>query len=127
MPQTILLIDDSRTMREVLKVYLMGGRFSFLEAETGAQALDLLRLGDVDLVIADINMPEMDGFQFVRAVRASNMARVRDVPIILVTSDKSEEVRQHVKDVHVDAFMQKPVSAGKLVACVEQLLDGKGR
>jgi two-component system chemotaxis response regulator CheY len=123
-PHKVLLIDDSRTMREVLKVYLMGGRYEFVEANTGSYALDVLRRERVDLVIADVNMPQMDGFQFVRAVRASNTSTVRSVPIILVTSDKSEHVRQQARDVHVDAFMQKPVSATKLLECVEKLLDG---
>lgn len=126
MPQKILIIDDSRTMREVLKVYLMGGRYGFLEAESGARALDILRLELVELVIADINMPAMDGFAFVRAMRANLMPRVRTVPIILITSDKSEEIRDRVKDAHVDAFLGKPVDAGELVAAVEKILGLQG-
>jgi len=58
MPKTILLLDDSRTVREVLKVYLMGHDFTFLEAEDGEQALEILRAGQVDLVLADIKPPE---------------------------------------------------------------------
>ena len=118
----VLLIDDSRTMREVLKVYLMGGKYEFVEAESAARALDLLRTEPVEVVIADVNMPKMDGIQLLHALRRHEDPHVRGIPVILITGDKSEDVHARLKDAHADAFLQKPLRAESLVALVEQLL-----
>jgi CheY-like chemotaxis protein len=118
----VLLIDDSRTMREVLKVYLMGGEYTFAEAESAELALVLLRTTEVDLIVADINMPGMNGIEFVHALRSDALPRVREVPVILVTGDKSEETVSRVRDAHPDAFLRKPLDAEKLLRTVELLL-----
>jgi len=118
----VLLIDDSRTMREVLKVYLMGGKFTFDEAESAERALEILRTANVDLIVADINMPGMNGIEFVQAVRSDPLRRVRNVPVVLVTGDKSEETVSRVRDAHPDAFLRKPLDAEKLLRTVELLL-----
>ena len=125
MTHKILLVDDSRTMREVLKVYLMGGAYDFVEADNAARALDLLRLIPVDVVIADVNMPKMDGFEFVRNVRASELPNVRHMPIILLTGDKTQGLRGKSVAAQADAFLLKPVESDRLVEIVTQLLSEK--
>jgi CheY-like chemotaxis protein len=118
----VLLIDDSRTMREVLKVYLMGGKYEFEEAESAQRALEILRTTQVDLVIADINMPNMDGFELLEVIRSSELPTVRAVPIVLVTSDKTEAMKKRIRDSKADAFLQKPIQADRLVDTVERLV-----
>ncbi len=125
MPYKVLIIDDSRTMREVLKVYLMGGKYEFIEAESATRALDVLKLVPVDLIIADINLPRMDGITFLHHVKESNLPRLRSVPVILVTGDKSEELQDRLRGAHADAFLQKPLDAERLVEVVERLLHEK--
>jgi two-component system chemotaxis response regulator CheY len=122
LPFKVLLIDDSRTMREVLKVYLMGGKYDFIEAENATRALDLLRLMRIDLVIADINMPKMDGIRFVQTLRHSDLPQLRTIPVILVTSDKSDETRDRARGSDANAFLPKPLDAHALVDVVERLI-----
>jgi two-component system, chemotaxis family, chemotaxis protein CheY len=125
MTHTILLVDDSRTMRAVLRVYLMGATYEFIDAEDAARALDILRLVPVSLIIVDVNMPEMDGISFVRRVRASDRPAVRDVPIILITSDKADDLPAKSADARADAFLTKPVKPEVIAQIVRDLLADK--
>jgi two-component system chemotaxis response regulator CheY len=122
MTTTILLVDDSKTMREVLKVYLMGREFEFLEADTGERGVHLLRLMPVDLVLVDLRMPKMDGLSFLRHVRTSELATMRRVPIIVVTAEKNSEWQLHARAAGADAFLQKPLDAQRTIEVVERLL-----
>lgn len=122
MTRQILLIDDSPTMREILKVYLMGRGFSFIDCPGGAKALDILATQPVDLIIADINMPKMDGLTFVRTLRANEKPSVRDVPVILVTGDRAEDLRARGREAGANGFLQKPLSSEKLMQLVDELL-----
>jgi two-component system chemotaxis response regulator CheY len=122
MTQTILLVDDSKTMREVLKVYLMGRDFEFLEADSGERGLHLLRLMPVDLVLVDLRMPKMDGLAFLRHVRTSELATMRRVPIVVVTADKNSDWQSHARAAGADAFLQKPLDSQRTIEAVERLL-----
>lgn len=122
MTSQILLIDDSPTMREILKVYLMGRGFSFIDCPGGAKALDVLETQPVDLIIADINMPKMDGITFVRALRANDKPSVRDVPVILVTGDRADDLRARGREAGANGFLQKPLSSETLMQLVDELL-----
>jgi two-component system chemotaxis response regulator CheY len=124
-PFQVLLIDDSRTMRQVLKVYLMGGKYEFIEAESATRALDLLRVMRIDLVIADVNMPRVDGIAFVEAARASDLPQVAKVPIILVTGDKSKEMQARIMEAKADGSLTKPLDSDRLVQIVEGLLASR--
>ncbi|MBK6691731.1 MAG: response regulator [Myxococcales bacterium] len=122
MVKQILLIDDSATMREILKVYLMGRGFSFIDCPGAARALEILSSQPVDLIIADINMPKMDGLTFVRAVRVHELEAVRTVPVILVTGDRADDLKTRGRDAGANGFLQKPLSSDQLMMLVDQLL-----
>ena len=98
MIHTILLVDDSRTMREVLKVYLMGRKFDFVEADGAERALQLLRLLPVSLVIVDLKMPKMDGVDFLLQMRASELPLLRRIPRPDRTPDRSRPGRRGGRD-----------------------------
>jgi two-component system chemotaxis response regulator CheY len=121
-PYRVLLIDDSRTMREVLKVYLMGGQYEFVEAESALRALEILRVEQVDLIIADVKMPGMDGIEFLRTVRSNQKAGTRPPPTILITGDKSFDILSRAEEARPDALLHKPLSSDRLVQLVEELL-----
>src|SRR5260370_21748780 len=111
----ILLVDDSRVVRDVIKVQLMGSGIEFIEATDGDQALRLLRHETVDLIISDIQMPTMDGLTFVKRVRHHTRGEIRDVPIIRLTASKSPD--QHAREglaAGASAFLQKPVASANL-------------
>ncbi|MDP9035585.1 MAG: response regulator [Myxococcota bacterium] len=122
MPQTILLVDDSKTMREVFKVYLMGRQFEFLEAEDGQRALRILRLLPVSLVIVDLKMPKMDGLAFLTHLRASERPALRLVPVILVTAEKSSEWEGAGQTAGANAFLQKPLDSKRAIEAVDRFL-----
>ena len=125
MSRQILLIDDSATMREILKVYLMGRGFSFIDCPGAARALEILASQHVDLVIADINMPKMDGLTFVKTLRAHAQPSVRDVPVILVTGDRTEDLKSRGREAGANGFLQKPLSSEKLMQLVDDLLPNR--
>ncbi|WXH31074.1 Chemotaxis protein CheY [Myxococcus stipitatus] len=119
----VLLVDDSPTVRNIVKIYLMNLRVEALEADDAARALKILQLVPVNLVIADINMPGMDGITFVKEVRASRNAQLRSVPILLLTAEKNVDLRQRGTEAGANAFIQKPVSHHELTETVRQFLS----
>ena len=122
MSDNILVVDDSPTVRNIIKIYLMNLRLSILEAEDATRALQLLRLVPVSVVIADINMPGMDGITFVKEIRASKEAQLRGIPVILLTAEKGGDLRQRGAEAGANAFVQKPVSHADLTETVRQFL-----
>src|ERR1043165_5151693 len=117
-PQTILIVDDSSSIRSILKVYLTGlkGKAEVVDAESGERALQLARLLPISLMIVDINMPGMDGLTLVDKVRHGSRAAVARLPIILLTSDRSEAARVRMQAVGANEMLYKPVSAESLLA-----------
>ena len=123
-PETrILLLDDSRTMRQLLRVYLMGGQYEFEEADSGKRGLELLRQSPCDLIIADVRMADMDGIAFTTAVRAEEGGALssRRVPIILITGERKGDLRVRGMRAGADAFLYKPLSSELVTDAVEQL------
>jgi len=119
MARTILLIDDSPAIRTLLRVFLLDRGFEFVEAADGAEGLERVRQGGVDLVVADVHMPRLDGISFVREIRRS-VESWKDVPIVLLTSAK--EARAEGMAAGASAFVMKPVSRGPLSEVIERLL-----
>lgn len=120
---TILLVDDSPTIRNITKVYLMGFGAEFVDAEQGERGLQLARLLKVDLVIADVMMPGMDGVAFTRALRQEVEDQVRRVPVILLTSSQDEQLRREGLEAGANDFITKPVTSIALCSAVRRLLS----
>jgi CheY-like chemotaxis protein len=114
-PQRVLLVDDSRSIRTLLKIYLMARNFEYVEAESGEEALKVLEQGAVDLVLTDFRMEGMNGAEFATQVRASKSARVARTPILMMTGDPNvAEVRTQGQKAGINAFVRKPVSCAQL-------------
>lgn len=123
MKRTVLLLEDSNTIRHILKVYLMKLKLDFLEADRGEQGLRLLGTRPVDLVIADFNMPGgMDGLEFVRQARASERPEVRHVPIVLLSGGKAPDLDVRALQAGASEFVRKPISIDALAAVVRRHL-----
>jgi CheY-like chemotaxis protein len=114
--------DDSPVIRAVVRIYLEDRGVKVVEAEDGERALRALHLIPVDLVVADIKMPRVTGFALVKALRADGDARLRAVPVILVTSERAASFETDSFNAGANAFLRKPVSASTLVPLVERLL-----
>ncbi len=111
-------------MREVLKVYLMGRKYEFLEADNALAGIELLKREKPAVVILDFNMPKMDGLACIRRIRGLG-PDVRDVPIILVSSDKAEDLEARSSDVTANGFLHKPIEEALLVEMVQRLVAAR--
>jgi len=117
-----LVVDDSLTARAMHRAALESGGFSVLAAASGVQGLDLLTKSPVDVVVSDIQMDGMDGFEFTRRLRA-NPATAR-LPVILVSMSENEEDRHKGKDAGANGFLSKrECAAGRLLQAVAGLLE----
>ena len=120
---TVLLVEDSHTIRHILKIYLLKLDLVFLDASGAEQGLRLLETHPVDLVIADVNMPGgMDGLEFVRRARASERELMRRVPIVLLTGGKAPDLEAKGLRAGASEFVRKPVSIDALAAVVRRHL-----
>lgn len=122
-PPTILIVDDSSSIRNILRVYLMGLKVEVLDADTGERALRLARLVPLSLMIADIQMPGMDGLTLVDRIRHDSRPTVANLPVVLLTSDRSEAARVRMREVGANDLLYKPVSAQTLLAVASRFLE----
>jgi len=104
-PQTILVADDSITTRVLEQNILESVGYNVLVAEDGQEALDILEKDNVDLVVSDIQMPRVDGFELTEKLRESD--RYKEMPVVLVTSLDSEEDRKRGLELGADAYIKK--------------------
>lgn len=116
----VLIVEDTKTITNLLQVYLMGWGLEFFDAPNGAQGLTKARELRPDLIISDVQMPEMDGFALCAAVRAD--PQLHGTPFMMLTSLKDDASRQKGKLVGASAFLNKPVSVDDLRSKVRDML-----
>jgi twitching motility two-component system response regulator PilG len=116
----VLLVDDTRTLLSLIQVYLMGWQIEFVEAKDGLEGLAKARETRPDLIVSDVRMPGMDGFELCAAVRAD--PDLFQTPIVLLTSLNDDTSRKKGKLVGASAFLTKPVSVDELRRTVGTLL-----
>ena len=105
----ILIVDDSPTMRRVVKKFLINNEFSnFFEAGDGEQALIILQNESIDLIISDLNMPIMDGLTFLGKVKKN--AATKDIPFIILTVEAIQKTMNKAIALNVDSYIVKPVT-----------------
>ncbi len=117
----VLLVDDTRTLLSLIQVYLMGWQIDFVEAKDGSEGLARAREHKPDLVISDVRMPGMDGFELCAAIRADPV--LHKTPIVLLTSLADDASRKKGKLVGATAFLTKPVSVEELRKTVGGILQ----
>lgn len=120
----VLLVDDSATVRSLVKVCLMGNGFEYLEAEGAEHALRILGSRIPDVVIADINMPGMNGLAFLSRIRRDPRREVSALPTILLTSNKAKEIRAQAKELGANEFVMKPVTSSDLYEALSRVVPG---
>ena len=119
MSLTILAVDDSRTMRDMIKQALTEFGFEVVVADDGIHGLETLADCEPDVIITDINMPRMDGFGFIEAVRADETRR--GVPILTLTTESAPELRQRARDAGATGWIVKPFDKEKLAAVIRRV------
>ena len=119
----ILIVDDSSVMRKIVERALRQAGLDSLvvhEASNGTEGLDLLRAKQVDLILSDINMPSMDGLEFLRQIQAQKLAP--DIPVVMITTESSEEhVKQAIQS-GARGYIRKPFTAEQVKERVLPLL-----
>jgi CheY-like chemotaxis protein len=128
MMRTVLIADDSKTSQMLVKTTLQRiPDLNFLTADNGAEALNVVQNSHVDLLVTDINMPEMDGIALVRAVR--EMHDQKALPILIITAKGEEAARDQGLALGANGYVLKPLSTRELTELASRLLTGpaKGR
>jgi two-component system chemotaxis response regulator CheY len=113
---TILLVDDSRVSREVLKVFLIGRHSRVLEAADGVQALRMMHEHHPDLVIADLEMPKLDGLGLCEAIRSD--ARLHTTPVLILSGTSTPETARLCLAAGALEVLAKPIQPQPLLAAV---------
>ncbi|MGR3320391.1 MAG: response regulator [Pseudooceanicola sp.] len=119
MTMTVLAVDDSRTMRDIIRMALMPAGFDVHVAEDGVDGLDVLDGLEPDAIITDINMPRMDGFGFIDAVRAQEDHRA--TPILVLTTESAPELKMRARNAGATGWIVKPFDPGKLVKALKMV------
>jgi two-component system chemotaxis response regulator CheY len=120
MAKTALIVDDSITMRQMVAFTLRGAGFQVVEAEHGQDALDKIGSHPVNVVITDLNMPVMDGFTFIKNVRA--MPCHKFLPILMLTTESQLSKKEQGKAVGATGWIVKPFDPEKLLQVVAKVL-----
>lgn len=121
---TILAVDDQKMMRELVRTVLEGEGHTVVLAEDGVQALSVARKQVVDLVLSDINMPNMDGITLVNQLRA--MDTYATVPILMLTTESADVKKAQAKQFGANGWLQKPFDPPRLSKAVRSTLAKAG-
>ncbi|MEN9838879.1 MAG: hypothetical protein RL177_358 [Bacteroidota bacterium] len=122
--ETILIVDDEVDLLELIEYNLKKAGYNVLKAENGPEGLRLARKHHPDLILLDIMMPRMTGFEVVTQLRED--ADLKHVPVLFLTARSDEETEVHGLEVGADDFLPKPISTAKLVARIKTALRRAG-
>ncbi|HLK23952.1 MAG TPA: response regulator [Caulobacteraceae bacterium] len=117
--KTILTVDDSRTMRDMLRLALAEAGFKVVQAIDGAEGLERLASDGADVIITDINMPNLDGLGFIERVRADQ--RHRAIPILVLTTESEPDMKERARQAGATGWIVKPFNPGKLVDAIRRV------
>lgn len=119
----VLIVDDSRVVRRTI-MNALGESHNVLEAGDGAAGWRMLRQNSrVEVVISDIQMPEMDGYNLICKIRAVEDPALREIPIVVITSADDEITRERAYACGANDFILKPFHAGQLLTCVQNQIN----
>ena len=116
----ILAVDDSASMRQMVSFTLKSAGFDVAEAEDGAAALDLARKEKFNLVLADVNMPNMDGIALIKALRAE--ADYKFTPMLMLTTESGTDKKMEGKAAGATGWIVKPFNPEQLIATIQKVL-----
>ena len=117
--KTILTVDDSRTIRDMLRLTLSGAGYRVVQAEDGVQGLEVLETEGVDVIITDINMPRLDGFGFIERVRADE--RRRGIPILVLTTETTQAMKDRARAAGATGWISKPFDPDHLTTALRRV------
>lgn len=116
--KTILTVDDSPSIRQMLAYVLSSNGYKVIEAEDGEQGLEFAKAQQADLVLTDQNMPKMDGIALIKALRS--LPNYKKVPIMMLTTESSQALKQQGRDAGATGWMVKPFDPEKLLEMLKR-------
>lgn len=120
MSKTIMTVDDSSSVRQMVSFTLRGAGYQTVEAVDGKDALSKLNGASVNMIITDLNMPNMDGIELIRKVRAGSSFKF--IPIVMLTTESQAEKKQEGKSAGATGWIIKPFKPEQLLAVVKKVL-----
>jgi two-component system sensor histidine kinase EvgS len=120
MPAVVMVVDDLAYNRELISEYLADTVLTVIEADNGIQATDKARQQSIDLILMDLRMPEMNGYQAAETIKS-----FLNIPIIALTASVMKDEHQQYKNEHFDGYLQKPLLRTNLVEMLSRFLDHK--
>jgi len=117
---TILVVDDSTSLRQVVAISLQGKGYDVIQAENGKAALAKLDGTKINLVISDVNMPIMDGFTFVTEMK--KLPRYKFTPVIMLTTEAGNDMKDKGRSAGVKAWIIKPFKPENILVAVAKLI-----
>jgi two-component system chemotaxis response regulator CheY len=120
MAKTILIVDDSSSLRSVVGIALKGAGYDVIEAADGKDALSKLTGQKVHLIISDVNMPNMDGIAFVKEVK--KLPAYKFTPVIMLTTESQEQKKKEGQEAGAKAWVVKPFQPAQMLEAVSKLV-----
>ncbi|MCX7307031.1 MAG: response regulator [Afipia sp.] len=120
MSKRILTIDDSKTIRDMLGMTLVDAGFEVIQAVDGREGVEVMDRETVDLVITDINMPRMNGYEVVRDLRSR--PELKGLPILVLTTESDTDKKNLAREAGATGWMVKPFDPDRLVATVRKVI-----
>jgi two-component system chemotaxis response regulator CheY len=120
MQKTIMIVDDSESLRQVVNIALSGAGYKVLEAKDGVDGLAKLDGSKVHLIISDVNMPNMNGIDFVKEIKT--LAKYRFTPIIMLTTENQQYLMEESRKAGAKAWMVKPFKPAEMLQAVAKIL-----
>ncbi|MDF1535556.1 MAG: response regulator [bacterium] len=121
MARTVMIVDDSATMRMMVVFTLQEAGYTMIEAVSGTDAFEKLEKNDVDMIIADLHMPQMDGITLVKMIRSHKDYHL--IPIVILTTEDRESIREQGREAGATGWMVKPFKPEQLVAITRKVLE----
>jgi two-component system, chemotaxis family, chemotaxis protein CheY len=121
MAASILAVDDSASMRQMVSFTLKGAGYDVVEAADGVEALSIAKSRSVNLVITDVNMPNMDGISLIRELRA--LPSYKFTPLLMLTTESSADKKQQGKSAGATGWIVKPFNPEQLLNTVKKVLS----
>ena len=116
----ILVVDDDKTTRKLLGLYLKAKGYEVVSAENGLDAMEKLGTENINLVVTDMNMPYMDGIELTKNLRADE--NWKDLPIVMVTTEADEDEKKRAFETGVDDYLVKPANAEQISDSIKKIL-----
>jgi len=119
MPKTVITVDDSMSIRETVKMILVSAGYQVLTAEDGVKGLQVCQQQKADLILSDLNMPNMDGITLIGKLRA--LPQYRFTPILMLTTESQEEKKVAGKKAGATGWIVKPFDPARILAVVQKV------